>query len=227
MRHPLSLGGLLNLGRARCAASDARKVFLAAIAAFQLRRPAANHQDVPASMDQMISHDTAAEGVVGEVVRQAELLLTSQLQAAVGADQRASALAGVLSSTAVAAFGGSAALLTIQGSGAAHVGGYGLGIAAICLASSAFMAVLAARPVTWYVPGNWPRSWKADAASGKSLTQCMAEVAAYYDPMIEKNLRTMERAAKWFNRALWCAVTAAPLGGAAAGAVYVFGGGAG
>lgn len=173
-------------------------------------------------------HREAAPGVLTEVVREAELYLSAQLQTAIAADQRASTFVGVVVTAAVAAAGG-AATVALGREPISVAGGAGLASAALCLVIAAVLAALSLRPSRWDFPGNWPSEWKNDIEAGRPLDLCLFDMADHYDDMLSKNDVVMKKAAKLFSAAIFCAIAALPLAVvvAAIHPLLGFGGGAG
>lgn len=92
-----------------------------------------------------------------EALRQAELFLQSQLDAAIAADQRATQFAGFCITVTIAAIGGALALTLTENTPWPLVCA-GLAIGAI-MALATFFCVYAARPSAFFFPGNQPESW--------------------------------------------------------------------
>ena len=171
---------------------------------------------------------TLTEDVLAEVVREGELLLASQLQAGIAADQRALTFAGFATTAAGAVFG-----LVIANPVPAGVLSpllvTGLGIAlAAALMTAVVMAILSALPRQFFFPGNEPANWAPEhwslpPSARRTLKAARIEQAQVLQAMISANKAGAARQAKLIRRAVWLAFGAAIAALAAAMIAYVAG----
>ncbi len=169
---------------------------------------------------------TLGEDVLAEVVREGELLLSSQLQAGIAADQRALTFAGFATTAAGAVFG-----LVIANPMPKDVlpptlvAVLGLTLATALLVA-VVMAILSALPRQFFFPGNepvnWaPEYWSLPASAPRTLKAARVEQAQVLQAMITANKAGAERQAKLIRHAVWLAFGAAIAALAAAMAAYV------
>lgn len=172
------------------------------------------------------SFETLTEEVLAEVVREGELLLSSQLQAGIAADQRALTFAGFATTAAGAVFG-----LVIANPvpkevlPPTFVAVLGLGLAAALLVA-VVMAILSALPRQFFFPGNEPANWAPEhwslpPSARRTLKAARIEQAQVLQTMISANKAGAERQAQLIRRAVWLAFGAAIAALAAAMAAYV------
>lgn len=121
-----------------------------------------------------------------EIIRLAEARLAAQLTLGVAADQRAMTFASFLAAIEGAIIAGLVALK------ADHVVHWALVIMAIGFAIAAVLALVAAKPVDWDLPGARPGSWEEDIQSGDSIHNGRAAMAGFYDEMIADNNRVLK-----------------------------------
>jgi hypothetical protein len=148
---------------------------------------------------------TLPQDVLGEVVREGELKLQSQLQASLAADSRALSLAG-FSLTGSTALLGAAAALSHDNAPDFPIIYIATGFGVALLVSGG-LAVLSARPVKFYFPGNEPKNWvpeEWDLPEGQQPTfkRARIEQAMVLQSVISKNQAACETNARLTRAAL-------------------------
>jgi hypothetical protein len=162
--------------------------------------------------------------VLAEVVREGELKLDAQLQTALAADNRSLTISG-LSLTASTTLLGGAAILT----GETHPDLPVIGIAAllgVALLSAGILAMLAARPVSFFLPGNepenWvPSAWDLPAGAGRTLKRARVEQARVIQKLLSSNSLTAQRNARLVRAALWIILSGVTLAAFGLGAILL------
>ncbi|WP_155804508.1 hypothetical protein [Magnetospirillum fulvum] len=151
----------------------------------------------------------AREDTVREILREAELYISAQVQLSIAADQRAVTVSGAIATilTAITAAGLAAFLSSSPNFDivyAATVSGTIMMIALCC-------AIYAARPVPFRPPGNCPEMWYDDDFGVKINIQ-LGHQAEIYNAFIKENNATLARNAVWIRLSLFLTV-AAPIAG--------------
>lgn len=145
-------------------------------------------------------YTTGDEEVLVEIQEAAERRLDAQLTTALAADQRALVFAG-FAAAAAAALGGTAASLLAGPGGNALLGWLALA-AAVGMTMPMAVAIYAARPRQWWLPGGRPDNWTEDIATAKPRVERLQELAADYDDRIVHNDAIMADNARWLRRAI-------------------------
>jgi len=96
------------------------------------------------------------EGMARQIFEQGQTFLQAQLQVALAADQRATAIAGLFATVGTAAIGGAFAYWDKEADSAILVAGVLTGVGMI---AGALRALWAARPVPFNTAGNYPNKW--------------------------------------------------------------------
>ncbi len=136
------------------------------------------------------------QDVLGEIVREGELKLSSQLSVATAADSRALALIGFQIAAATASLGGTVALLFVTPLREYLIA---LGFfAALGLIVAAFIAIESVRPANFSFPGNQPENWlpnqwisNAALPGDKSLERARIEQCFVLNNAINRNATDM------------------------------------
>lgn len=146
----------------------------------------------------------ASPEMLQEVIREAELYLTYQVQLALASDQRALTFSSVVGAV-LAGVIGSIAVLHSTGTDPALILPWAIPLI-ICGGVSLLFAITASRPVDFATPGNNPRVWAEDIEAGQSLHQSLAEMVALYERSITDNSEVMIANARAMTIALrWSA----------------------
>jgi hypothetical protein len=161
--------------------------------------------------------------VLGEVVREAEIRVDAQLQAAIASDQRALAWSGFLITITLASMGAATALFQ-----AGQMPSLALVVFAFAVlaAGCALVAMDAVRPSKFCFPGNLPSNWLPDewiTEGSFDLGHARYEQALALDEMIQKNANWAERAANRLRLSMDLTATALILCGVLALVVVVAG----
>lgn len=130
------------------------------------------------------------DAVLQEIVREGEIRLRAQFDAACASDQRAMAWSGFLIATATASLGGGATLIFADKQ---------LGVAmvailfSIALFLATFQSVAAVRPGGFDFPGNEPKNWQREYWRGHGthsldIKQARIEQAECLQLQIEENI---------------------------------------
>lgn len=145
-----------------------------------------------------------------EIIRQGELRLQAQLQAALAADARAGAMASLQAAA-------SAALIVLGTqdtvSGATEAASYG---AAAILLLGSMMAAWAARSVPFDFPGLAPMDWAEAVETDEPEESAMRYYASYLDEYLAANDATMVGNGRLIRVALACLPGAVLVAGLAA-----------
>lgn len=144
------------------------------------------------------SLDELDEEILSEVVREGELLVSSQFQSALGADQRAVNWITIIATLATASFGGTAWLFVTEQPAA-----YGLLLFAysVLLVVTGYTASFAVRPSKFQLPGNEPSNWLY-WEKPPSRHQCLVEQAGNLAIQIETNRKKLEESAKSLRQSI-------------------------
>jgi hypothetical protein len=149
--------------------------------------------------------------LASEIIRSAESCLSSQVDLATSADQRAAVMASVFAAAGAALVAGT---ITVAGGDvAAPIVAGGIVSGALFLAGAA-LCVKATMPVEFYIPGGKPFEWRKDCEAGRDLKDCLADLADHLQERIEFNKGVIIRNAWWFKWGAWLGITA-PFAGAA------------
>lgn len=100
--------------------------------------------------------DGVSEPMARQILSQAETYLQAQLQTALAADSRATTMAGLFVTLALAALGGGLGYWDKAGASSPLIAGL---IAGGLFTAAAGHAAWAARPIDFYFPGNVPDGW--------------------------------------------------------------------
>jgi len=164
---------------------------------------------------------TLPDDVLAEVIREGEMRLLGQFQAAAASDQRALTWSGLLITIAIAAIGAAATL---------YVSGryYLLTLVSLLFSSmisiAAFMAIDCVRPKGFHFPGNLPENWLPEEWQGfpgikHDLRQARLEQSVCLNQAIKQNAALAEQSGSRLRRsmdiALFSILFAAIVGGAA------------
>lgn len=144
--------------------------------------------------------------ILKRVVLEAESYLDAQLKVALAADQRALVFAGFLAAATVALIGYGASSIFNGGAGAA-IGHVAMGVGSVMLIA-VFLAVLAARPVEFWLVGNSPKVWEEDIKCGRALADCWQEIATDLERRINCNMRTIRTNGRLLGASIWIAFCA-------------------
>lgn len=149
--------------------------------------------------------EALSEDVLCEVVREGELQLQAQLQVSLAADSRGLTIAG-FSLTASTALLGAAAVLARDARPDLPVILVAAALGVAMLTAGA-LAVISARPVRFYLPGNqpinWiPADWDLPPGARRTLKRARVEQAKVLQSMLRKNHGTAHRNAKFVHAAL-------------------------
>lgn len=149
--------------------------------------------------DEEIAWSDVDQKMALQILKQGETYLTAQLQAALAADARAAALAGLYTTLSLAVFAGGLGYWDKTGNLSALLSAIASGTS---LAIAAALSAYAARPIDFYFPGNAPRNWipyrKAPLVPmiGGEAEHCDRGIAAN-DLQLSKNQHAVRRA-YWF-----------------------------
>lgn len=144
-------------------------------------------------------YGAAPDHRIKEIIRLAEARLAAQLSLGLAADQRAMTFASFLATLEAAAVGALVVASSHPGWWAALSIVIGFGIATL-------LAIVAAQPVDWDIPGYRPGSWLKDIASADTEIDDQAAMAVHYDEMIEDNEKTMKDNARLLRISLWLVI---------------------
>ena len=153
------------------------------------------------------------EKILAEVVREGEMMVLAQFQAATAADQRCMAWAGFVITVGTAAVGASFTL----GIGGKHFPLAVIsGLLSVLLSVSAMRAIQSVVPSTFYLPGNLPENWlpsRWEESRPHNLHQARIEQARCLQLQIEDNKKWAQKSGELLRESMWLAVTAALLAG--------------
>lgn len=149
---------------------------------------------------QKIDYSSAHDDLLKEIIRQAEIKLQAQLQAAIAADHRALGVAAAMATIVALIMGGTVALF--QAPGAPECLAWVGTVVSVTLLVAVVLAVLSARSIGFYFPGSEPSAWEEDVREEHTLKQSLGDMASHYDQMIRNNAREMKRAGHIFNASL-------------------------
>lgn len=147
------------------------------------------------------------EDMARQIAGQGETFLKAQLQAALAADSRATAMAGLYVTLALAVIAAGLGYWDKTGNSSAL---WSAALAGGLLVVAAILAAWAARPIEFYYPGNQPGQW-FDGRRNDLVTMIGGE-AENYDARITYNDERLGENQIAIRRAFGFAI-AAPLGG--------------
>jgi len=160
--------------------------------------------------DESVDWSGVDEKVARQIYDQGHAFLGAQLQAALAADARATAMAGLYTTLALATLAAGFAYWDKSESLSPLLAGI---VAGVFLIAAAIVSAWAARPTDFYFPGNQPSQWfacrKSDLAGllgGEA--ENYDERIAYNDDLLGENQRAI--------RAAFALAIVAPLAGALA-----------
>lgn len=151
-----------------------------------------------------------SEPMARQILTQAETYLQAQLQSALAADSRATAMAALFVTLALAASGGGLGYWNESGSLSPLLGGLSAGA---LLTAAAGSAAWAARPINFFFPGNVPDSWMD--CRGNDLAAMLGYEAENYGEHIKANDNALGENQRALRRSYGFAI-AAPVVGAVA-----------
>lgn len=146
-----------------------------------------------------------SEEMARQIFAQGETFMQAQLQAALAADSRATAMAGIFVTLSLAVLGGSFAYWDSKDSLPILAAGV---VAGTLLLASAVAAAWAARPIDFYFPGNQPHQWFPGRMN--NLVGMIGGEAENYDARIVFNQERLGENQTAIKVAFWLAL-AAPL----------------
>lgn len=133
---------------------------------------------------------------VKEIIRQGELRLQAQLQAALAADSRSNALAAIQAAAA-------AALVVYAGSadvkGTPELTAF---VGAVFFTCGAMFAAWAARPIAFDFAGLNPSDWVQAIESGEPVDSARRAYATYLDEYLKDNAARMSANGDWTMRSI-------------------------
>jgi hypothetical protein len=151
------------------------------------------------------------------IMKQGETFMTAQLQAALAADSRATSMAGMFITLALATIAGGVAWGTGPKGISYLLGGFSCG--ALLLLGAA-RAAWAARPIDFYYPGNQPSQWFPNRSA--NLAEMMGGEAENYDERIEFNSDRLSENQQAIRDAFLLAITAPIIGAVVWGLAICF-----
>ncbi|HLZ65689.1 MAG TPA: hypothetical protein VKQ29_05625 [Aliidongia sp.] len=160
------------------------------------------------------------DGIVKEIVRQAEAFMSAQLQSSIAGDQRAFSLTGTMATVSTGLIGGGLTLLT-SGAASNTVLGWAATIAGIVLVTGAANAAYATRPINFHFVGNHPDSWFTPEDLSRPLRVSLGEHCEALQRCIDRNEAALAAKARALRTGLWCCVLAPCAGAIAAITVTV------
>ena len=142
------------------------------------------------------AYRNASAAWLKEIIRQGELRLQCQLQAAIAADARAGVLASIqaAASAALIVFGAQSDIV-----GTVEAAAYS---AAAPLFIGALMSAWSARPVAFFFPGLEPKDWLPAVDTDEPRVACDRAYAEYLDDYLKDNARFMKRNGRWLTASL-------------------------
>jgi hypothetical protein len=152
-----------------------------------------------------------------EALREGELRIAAQFQAATAADQRALTWGGFLITSATAALGGGVALLT-KTPPTLWLGYLAITFAFFMLRAS-WLAVSTVSPDLFCFPGNRPGKWIRDNADSNGVEQALSQrdrchQARFLDGMIIENAASAAVLAKKMHKSFALALATVTIAGA-------------
>jgi hypothetical protein len=138
-----------------------------------------------------------------QILHQGETFLKAQLDVALASDRRAITAASIFITFATAILGAALANFVARGSASLLVAGIA---ASAFMFFGAFFAFNAARPVTFYFPGNHPMEWWSCRKA--ALQEALGGEAENYQTRIESNERVLAENAERLGFAMRFAVCA-------------------
>jgi hypothetical protein len=148
------------------------------------------------------------EKMARQILTQGEIFLSAQLQAALAADARATTMAGLYTTLALATLAGGFGYWDKTSDIAPLLAAL---VAGSLLAVAAAMAAWAARPIDFYFPGNQPSQWFAGRLN--NLVTMIGGEAENYDTRIAYNDARLGENQTAIRRAFIVAIVS-PLAGA-------------
>jgi hypothetical protein len=145
---------------------------------------------------------TNSEELIREARRNGETYLSTQIELALAADQRAMTLGGILAATSSIVLG-----FALSGLSSSSATFFAL-VLSLALAISCALAFYSARPAAISPPGNLPSGWYEDISQNTPLAAALLEDLAVIQRSIEKNSRLIEGNARWLRAALIIAAMA-------------------
>lgn len=152
----------------------------------------------------------ASQEMLKEIHRQAELQLSAQLQAGIGADARALYFISLMAAATVVVAGGAVASFTSLPPNV-HLAWTCVAMVAGFVISMAF-AVASARPTGFDYAGSWPVGWVVDVKKGVSLHVALARQLADMNERLSDNSHILKNNARWMRLALCIAVVVIVVG---------------
>lgn len=159
--------------------------------------------NVSPSLTKSIRPKRPEQPIVEKVIADAESFLHSQLTSGIAADQRAFVYSGFLSAAVAALVAGAASLLQ-----ATEPDWQLIALAlseGFILLVALFLAILSARPVTFWYAGNEPSNWAEDVKNCRPYHECLMELAPILEERIVKNHVTLKKNSRLMHFALWIA----------------------
>ena len=160
--------------------------------------------------DEGLDWSEVEEPMARQILTQAETYLQSQLQCAIAADGRATSMAALFVTLALAALGAGFGYSNETDKLSPLLAGLASGA---LLTAAASCAAWAARPIDFFFPGNVPSSWTA--LRHERLATMLGYEAENLEGHIAANDLALGENQAAIRRAYWLAI-AAPLAGAAA-----------
>jgi hypothetical protein len=142
----------------------------------------------------------ADEGIIKEIIREAESFLEAQLKAGLAADARAMTLAGFMAGIISILITGTGLMVAAKIPIWPHI--ISTVVLVVSLGAALFSAVHAARPTAWDYAGNNPKFWVSDIEKGRLLKDALAGQAALYAAGISKNSAILSENQRWLQLAL-------------------------
>ncbi|MEO6716482.1 MAG: hypothetical protein ABIM50_04445 [Novosphingobium sp.] len=150
------------------------------------------------------------EAMARQIQSQGEIFLQAQLHCAIASDSRATTMAGLFITLALAALGGGLGYWHETSSLSPLLSGL---MSGALLTAAAALAAWSARPINFFFPGNQPKNWFAGRRD--ALPIMIGGEAENYQRHIDANDRTLGENQTALRCAYWLAI-AAPLAGAVA-----------
>lgn len=144
-----------------------------------------------------IDYSSVAPEVAKEVLRLGEVQLQAYQALAIGGNQRAATLCGILTAAAVGAVGGAAAGLNVGDIRFA----LSAGLVAVMLLAGAALCIAALWPATFYAPGYSPSDLLNRGVLFGNMEDTTLHLAGLYAQRISDNRRTLIGSARLFRLA--------------------------
>lgn len=126
-----------------------------------------------------------------DIAARADQRVAAQMATALAADQRAMTFGGLLAAASAVVGGGAASVLTAPTANLPL--GYIALAAALILGVGSALAIYAARPTIFYLPGTVPSKWQDDIKLPTTTTDRLASLLFDYDERIAKNESLLKR----------------------------------